>query len=68
MSEKLIVNAAKCPQNHRCPSIAVCPQGAISQKSIYALPEIDPEKCILCGKCMEYCPKGAFEKLSEAAS
>ena len=59
---KLIVNAAKCPQNHRCPSIAVCPRGAISQKDIYSLPAVDEALCILCGKCMQFCPKGAFEK------
>ena len=52
---KIIVNKEKCPQNHKCPSIAVCPKEAISQKDIYALPEIDGEKCILCGKCMRTC-------------
>ncbi len=60
---KIIVNQEKCPQNHKCPSIAICPQGAISQKNIYALPIIDHTKCILCGKCMRFCPKGAFEKI-----
>lgn len=59
---KMIVNAHKCPQNHRCPSIAVCPVGAISQRDNYSLPVVDPEKCIACGKCMQFCPKGAFEK------
>jgi predicted metal-binding protein len=28
---KLAINAEKCPQNHKCPSIAVCPKGAITQ-------------------------------------
>ena len=60
---KLTVNKTKCPQNHKCPSIAVCPTGAITQKNIYALSEVDGEKCILCEKCMEFCPKGAFEKV-----
>jgi Fe-S-cluster-containing hydrogenase component 2 len=60
---KLTVNKDKCPQNHKCPSIAVCPQGAISQADIYALPEVDADKCVVCGKCIEYCPKGAFEKV-----
>ena len=60
---KLVVNAAKCPQNHKCPSIAVCPQGAISQKDIYSLPVVDEALCILCGKCMQFFPKGAFEKI-----
>ena len=58
---KLIVNKDKCPQNHRCPSIAICPKKAISQENVYSLPVIDEEKCIVCGKCMRFCPKGAFE-------
>ena len=60
---KITVNPQKCPQNHRCPSIAVCPKGAISQQDIYSLPEIDKEKCIVCGKCMKFCPKDAFERV-----
>ena len=60
---KLFVNKKKCPQNHKCPAIPVCPNGAITQKDIRSLPEIDGEKCIVCGKCMEFCPMGAFEKL-----
>lgn len=60
---KIIVNKEKCPQDHKCPSIAVCPKNAISQKDNYSLPVVDNEKCILCGKCMKFCPKGAFEKV-----
>ena len=59
---KITVNPQKCPQNHRCPMIAICPAGAISQKG-NALPAIDQEKCIVCGKCMKFCPKDAFERV-----
>jgi ferredoxin len=59
---QIIVNKNKCPQNHRCPAIAVCPTKAISQQSPFTLPVIDAEACIVCGKCMKYCPMGAFEK------
>ncbi len=59
---KLSVNKKKCPQNHRCPSIAVCPHGAITQRDIYSLPFIDESKCIACGKCMRFCPMGAIER------
>lgn len=60
---RIVVNKQKCPQNHKCPSIAVCPKGAISQQDITSLPVVDAEKCIVCGKCMRFCPKGAFEKV-----
>lgn len=51
---KIYADPKKCPQDHRCPAIAVCPGGAISQQSDHALPEIDD------GKCVRLCPKGAF--------
>lgn len=60
---RIVVNEEKCPQNHKCPSIAVCPTGAISQKDNDSLPKVDDEKCIRCGRCMKFCPKGAFEKV-----
>lgn len=59
---KLHINAARCPQNHRCPAMAICPQGAISQNGPYSLPQVDDAKCIVCSKCIRYCPKGAIEK------
>lgn len=57
---KIYADPKKCPQDHRCPAIVVCPGGAISQQSDHALPEIDGGKCIACGKCVRLCPKGAF--------
>ncbi len=59
--KKMIVNKNKCPQDHRCPAMAICPKQAISQKSNFDLPQVDENLCILCGKCMSFCPKGAFE-------
>ena len=56
----LYVDKYICPQNHRCPSINVCPVGAITQKGI-ELPVIDNEKCIKCKKCILYCPLGAIK-------
>jgi len=53
------VNPKRCPQNHRCPAIRVCPTKAISQEG-YGLPEVDDEKCIDCGKCVRFCPMNAF--------
>ena len=60
---KIIVNKRKCPQNHKCPAIAICPERAISQRGIFSLPTVEEERCIVCEKCVETCPKGAFEKV-----
>ena len=53
------INKARCPQNHPCPSIRVCPTGALTQKG-YEAPKVDAEKCIDCKKCVRHCPMGAF--------
>lgn len=55
----LNVVKARCPQNHRCPAVMVCPVNALSQQG-YRAPEVDNEKCIDCGKCSRYCPTGAL--------
>jgi len=55
MKRNIVVNEKYCPQNHRCPSIGVCPVGAIVQKSPFSAPEIDYSKCTGCGICMRSC-------------
>ena len=57
---KINVSKMKCPQNHKCPAIRVCPVGAIKQEG-YIAPVIDLDKCIVCKKCVMYCPMGAIE-------
>lgn len=57
----LAIDALRCPQNHRCPMIPICPAGAISQQG-HGLPAIDPAKCIECGKCVRHCGKQAVHK------
>jgi Fe-S-cluster-containing hydrogenase component 2 len=57
------IEASKCPKNHYCPVIKICPSGAISQKNPFSAPEIDQEKCTFCGKCTKYCGYEAFLKL-----
>ncbi len=57
----LTIDPGRCPQNHRCPLIAICPVGAISQEG-FSLPRIDPALCIECGKCMEHCGRQAVYK------
>lgn len=57
MSMSVIVK--RCPQNHPCPLVRLCPVGAIAQDG-YNAPTIDAEKCIACGKCIDGCPMGAI--------
>lgn len=59
MNKKLKVIVEKCPQNHKCPAIKVCPVGALSQKNFEA-PKIDYDKCIKCGKCAKFCSMKAL--------
>ncbi|NTW30309.1 MAG: 4Fe-4S binding protein [Candidatus Moranbacteria bacterium] len=49
------VNASKCPQDHVCPLIRICPAGAISQDG-FSAPTIDHSKCVACGRCVITCP------------
>lgn len=55
----LTVNISRCPQNHPCPSLRVCPVGALSQKG-FGAPVVDKSKCIKCGKCTNLCPMRAL--------
>lgn len=55
----LIVSKESCPQNHACPSVRVCPVGALSQQG-YDAPIVDQSACILCGKCVKFCPRNAL--------
>ena len=55
----LTVRKARCPQNHACPSVRVCPVGALSQRGFDA-PAVDMDKCIKCGKCVRFCPMRAL--------
>lgn len=55
----LVVKKERCPQNHTCPSVGVCPVEALSQVGFDA-PIVDMDKCIKCGKCVKFCPMGAL--------
>ncbi|KNY27304.1 4Fe-4S binding protein [Pseudobacteroides cellulosolvens] len=56
----IIVDKNRCPQNHPCPAVKVCPVNAIDQ-NVYNAPTIDQEKCIKCRKCVMFCPMGAIQ-------
>jgi len=53
------VNSNRCPQNHPCPVVRVCPTNAIKQQG-YGAPVIDNDKCVDCGRCLRFCGYGAF--------
>jgi ferredoxin len=50
----IVIRKDLCPQNHPCPTIKVCPVGAISQVG-NAAPTVDNDKCIACCKCTKRC-------------
>jgi Fe-S-cluster-containing hydrogenase component 2 len=50
----------KCPQDHPCPCVKICPVDAVSQRGFRA-PEIDKDRCIDCGECVSFCPYQAIE-------
>lgn len=56
---KLNVVHANCPQNHPCPSVKICPVGALNQNG-YKAPTVDYDKCTKCGKCVKFCPMRAL--------
>lgn len=65
--EKVIyVNKNRCPENHPCPAVRVCPTAALSQNRYFA-PVVDMEKCVSCGKCVRYCPMGAIRLVSKSS-
>ncbi len=52
----IVVNDRFCPQDHRCPAVSYCPQGAIVQDDIYSAPRIHHDVCTECGACLQVCP------------
>ena len=58
-AQTLVVKKSRCPQNHPCPSVRVCPVNALSQKG-FSAPVADMDVCIRCGKCVYSCPMGAL--------
>lgn len=51
----IAVNEHACPQNHPCPAVQYCPEGAIVQDDSYSAPRIDHGLCTECGACSKVC-------------
>ena len=63
-NKKLTIIRERCPQNHKCPAVKVCPVGALLQEG-FSAPTINYDKCIKCGKCSNFCPKMALVLIEE---
>lgn len=57
--KKIIIIEDRCPKNHSCPSVKICPVNALTQNNFDA-PMVDLSKCVKCGKCVSFCPKKAL--------
>jgi ferredoxin len=57
----------RCPADHPCPLVTLCPAGAVSQEG-FAAPAIEDELCIECGVCSERCPYRAVASSGSRAS
>lgn len=56
---KVEVIKEKCPQNHHCPAVKICPVKALKQDN-FSAPIIDHDICIKCGRCIIFCPMKAL--------
>ncbi|SHH32891.1 4Fe-4S binding domain-containing protein [Caloranaerobacter azorensis DSM 13643] len=67
--KKAVINPSKCDQSPFCPVVRVCPVNAVKQKRVgffkASTPEVDPDICIGCGKCVNYCPHRAVEMVEK---
>ncbi|WP_313528627.1 4Fe-4S binding protein [Anaerotignum sp.] len=59
------IDVNKCPQDHTCPAVRVCPVGALTQDKRNAAPTVHQDICIGCGRCAMTCPKKALYMAQE---
>jgi len=57
MAVKVLIEKFK---NHKCPAVAECPVGALTQKDEKTAPVVDETKCIECGLCTTTCLNDEF--------
>ena len=59
-----VVVQRRCPQDHPCPCVRICPVDAVSQEG-FSAPKIDKDKCMECGECVRFCPYQAITEISQ---
>jgi len=63
--KKAVINEKLCDHSPFCAAKRVCGLGAITQKTKWLfkadVPLIDRDKCVGCGKCVDYCPHRAIK-------
>lgn len=59
MEKVLKIIKERCPHNHKCRAVKICPVGALSQ-NINEVPKVNSDICIKCGKCSKLCSKKAL--------
>ncbi|MDI3280705.1 MAG: 4Fe-4S binding protein [Bacillota bacterium] len=60
------INPQLCDRSPGCPVRRICPQGAVNREEgegfFHGGPwKVDPEKCLGCGICLQFCPHQAVE-------
>ncbi|MEG1644676.1 MAG: 4Fe-4S binding protein [Alistipes sp.] len=56
----VVLDKTRCPHNHVCPLIEVCPVEAISQGAD-GFPIVNYDLCIECEECTHACPMKAMQ-------
>ena len=64
-NKKAVLNKSQCDHSPLCPAKRVCGLGAITQKTKWLIiadyPEINQDKCVGCGRCVDFCPHRAIK-------
>lgn len=58
---EIVLKTEQCTLDHVCAVVEACPGHAVLQEGFFA-PTLDRERCIKCGRCVNACSKGVFNK------
>ena len=60
----IIIDKKKCPADHNCPLVILCPVKAITQTG-FAAPEINTRICTECKRCVNHCVYKVFTYIED---